>query len=169
MVFRRPEKKGRKYLTRTRDRAAPRLAYQEYSRRARQGLNFSNFCARRNKALTYRHPLILTAHWSTVVYSHARAWSCARRTEHLVLHTWIVLHTWKSHRHIGMSGKSFVRELLRKISPTQRQVKIDRPQKRHDHEFKQLQLQILRGARELLRHLERIGAQWAIATTSSRN
>jgi hypothetical protein len=47
-----------------------------------------------------------------------------------------VLPTWQIHRHIGMSGKSFVRKLLREISPTQRQGKIDRLQKRDDDEFK---------------------------------
>jgi HAD superfamily hydrolase (TIGR01509 family) len=96
------------------------------------------------------------------VYEHVAAWSRALRTEG------ILLPTWKIHRHIGMSGKSFVRELLRETWPRRRQVEIDLLEKKHDAEFQKMQLELLPGARELLKHLEKIRLRWAIATTSSK-
>jgi HAD superfamily hydrolase (TIGR01549 family) len=136
------------------------LAYQKYSRRARQG-PISPILPSKQKSSNL--PTLLFDLDGTLVdsvYEHVRAWSRALRTER------IVLPTWKIHRHIGMSGKSFVRELLREISPTH--LKMDRLEKRHDDEFKKLQLQILPGAGELLRHLEKIGVRWAIATTGGK-
>ncbi len=44
------------------------------------------------------------------VYEHVLAWSLALRSEDFFL------PTWKIHRHIGMSAKMFVRELLRELS-----------------------------------------------------
>ncbi len=70
-----------------------------------------------------------------------------------------------------MSAKSFVRELLREVSPKRRQLRqpqIDRLEKKHDTEFQKMQLEILPGAQALLGHLEKIGVRLAIATTSGK-
>jgi HAD superfamily hydrolase (TIGR01549 family) len=47
-------------------------------------------------------------------------------------------------------------------------VEIDLLEEKHDTEFQKIRLEILPGARELLRHLEKIRLRWAIATTSSK-
>jgi beta-phosphoglucomutase-like phosphatase (HAD superfamily) len=43
------------------------------------------------------------------VYNHGTAWSTALAS------IGIVVHKWKIHRRIGMSGKSLVRQLLREV------------------------------------------------------
>jgi HAD superfamily hydrolase (TIGR01549 family) len=98
------------------------------------------------------------------VYEHVAAWTDALRS------TGIVLPTWKIHRHIGMSGKSFVRKLLREVSPAPRRVNIDLLEEKHDTGFtKRIKhLELLPGAVELLRHLSRHHVRWAIATTGGR-
>ena len=99
------------------------------------------------------------------VYEHVTAWSHALSSES------IVLPKWKIHRRIGMSGKSFVRELLREFKGTSRQnFSIDVLERKHDAEFAKSvsRLELLPGARELLKHLSRRGVRWAIATTGSQ-
>jgi HAD superfamily hydrolase (TIGR01549 family) len=99
------------------------------------------------------------------VYEHVTAWSKALRSHG------IVLPNWKIHRRIGMSGKSFVRELLREVKGTSRQnVSIDVLERKHEAEFAKSisRLELLPGARELLRYLSRRGVRWAIATTGSQ-
>jgi beta-phosphoglucomutase-like phosphatase (HAD superfamily) len=54
------------------------------------------------------------------VYQHVAAWSDALRSE------WILAPNWKIHRHVGMSGGSFLRKLLREIRPRRRNISIDR-------------------------------------------
>ncbi len=76
--------------------------------------------------------------------------------------------TWKIHRHIGMSGSAFVRELLREISPEKRHPEIDLLEKRHDAEFEKMPLEVLPGAQDLLNHLEKVHVRWAIATTGGK-
>jgi beta-phosphoglucomutase-like phosphatase (HAD superfamily) len=44
------------------------------------------------------------------VYQHVAAWSDGLRSEG------ILAPNWKIHRHVGMSGGSFLRKLLREIS-----------------------------------------------------
>ena len=98
------------------------------------------------------------------VYEHVLAWSRALRSEG------IGLPAWKIHRHIGMSGSSFVRELLREVNSRKRQsqLEIDRLEKKHAAEFKKMRLEMLPGARQLLAHLQKIGVRWAIATTGAK-
>ena len=96
------------------------------------------------------------------VYEHVVAWSLALRSEK------IILPLWKIHRHIGMSGKSFVHELQREVG-SKRKLNIDKVEDRHDAEFKKMRLEVLPGAQQLLRHLEKIGIRWAIATTSNKD
>src|SRR5579872_3651188 len=63
------------------------------------------------------------------VYQHVIAWSEALET------AGIVFPEWKIHRRIGMSGKSFVRELLREAAPKKRGVNLDRLEQHHDARF----------------------------------
>lgn len=97
------------------------------------------------------------------VYEHVLAWSRALRS------AGIVLPNWKIHRHIGMSGKSFIRELLREASQERQRLDIDSLENRHDVEFGKMHLESLPGAQELLNHLEKLGLRWAIATTSGKD
>ncbi len=76
---------------------------------------------------------------------------------------------WKIHRRIGMSGKSFLRELLREQSD--RKYDLDSLEKKHDFLFSREipQLAELPGANELLSHLAKQGTRIAIATTGGRS
>jgi HAD superfamily hydrolase (TIGR01549 family) len=99
------------------------------------------------------------------VYEHVAAWSNALRS------SGIVLPNWKIHRRIGMSGKTFVRELLRENDgPSRRHPGIEALEQKHDAQFGRAidRLEFLPGARELLKHLSRRGVRWAIATTGSQ-
>jgi HAD superfamily hydrolase (TIGR01509 family) len=81
----------------------------------------------------------------------------------------ITIPMWKIHRRIGMSGKSFMKELLREQSPT-RKHDLDSLDKEHDRLFRREipRLSPLPGANELLRHLSRQQIRIAIATTGGR-
>jgi HAD superfamily hydrolase (TIGR01509 family) len=84
----------------------------------------------------------------------------------------IVLLNWKIHRRIGMSGKTFICKLLRESKgSSRRHPGIDVLEQKHDPQFARAidRLEFLPGARELLKHLSRHGACWAIATTGSQN
>lgn len=99
------------------------------------------------------------------VYEHVAAWSKPLRGAR------IDLPNWKLHRHVGMSGKSFLRELLRetgRAGVTTNQ--IQRLEKQHDAEFARRipNLKPLPGANDLLRHLSKVKVRWAIATTGNR-
>jgi HAD superfamily hydrolase (TIGR01549 family) len=98
------------------------------------------------------------------VYQHVTAWSAALRSEG------ILVPNWKIHRRIGMSGKSLVRQLLRDQNTSRRKVNIGILEKKHDAEFMKSsrQLELLPGARELLKFLSRRGIRWAIATTGNK-
>ena len=48
------------------------------------------------------------------VYQHVQAWHETLRD------AGITLPSWKIHRRVGMSGKSFLREMLREIAPKRR-------------------------------------------------
>jgi HAD superfamily hydrolase (TIGR01549 family) len=96
------------------------------------------------------------------VYEHTSAWAIALRE------AGIVLPNWKLHRRIGMSGKSFVRELLREVHRKPMPVhEIEAIEKRHDAEFSKriADLEALPGARDLLWYLSSQGVKWAIAST----
>lgn len=95
------------------------------------------------------------------VYEHVAAWSRVLRKEGLVL------PAWKIHRHIGMSGSSFIHELAREAG-AKRPVDIERLERNHDRQFNKERLEILPGANELLKFLRRSGVGCAIATTGGR-
>jgi HAD superfamily hydrolase (TIGR01509 family) len=98
------------------------------------------------------------------VYEHVRAWHDTLRS------AGIVISTWKIHRRVGMSGKSFVRELLRELSPNRTGVDLDELEAGHDRRFGQTirNLLPLPGANELLRHLHHSKVRIAIGTTGNR-
>ncbi|MGH9515973.1 MAG: HAD family hydrolase [Terriglobales bacterium] len=96
------------------------------------------------------------------VYEHVQGWAKA------LISVDIVLPKWKLHRRIGMSGQSFLHELLRESGRSRlRPGDIKRLERRHAAEFSKSipNLEPLPGARDLLKHLSSIGVRWAIATT----
>jgi HAD superfamily hydrolase (TIGR01509 family) len=97
-------------------------------------------------------------------YHHVFAWSQALQSAD------ISIPNWKIHRRIGMSGESFLRELLRELSPNKRDFDIKRLEEKHDAAFVRMLpgLQPLPGASELLAHLSRKRIRVALATTGNR-
>jgi len=97
-------------------------------------------------------------------YQHVAAWYEALRS------TGIVIPAWKIHRRIGMSGESFLRELLRECSSGKRKPDLDQLERKHDAIFRRSipRLAALPGANQLLAHLSQHGIQMAIATTGGR-
>ena len=98
------------------------------------------------------------------VYEHVEAWSKALRA------VGIVLPNWELHRRIGMSGQSFLHELLRKTGrPRLRPGDLERLEHRRAAEFSKKipTLEPLPGARELLNYLSATKVSWAIATTGN--
>src|SRR5438270_3058754 len=98
------------------------------------------------------------------VYEHVTAWSIALRS------AGSILPNWKLHRRIGMSGKSFLRELMREMRRPELSAKeIEALEKVHDNEFTKSigRLELLPGARELLKHLSSQKVKWTIATTGN--
>jgi HAD superfamily hydrolase (TIGR01549 family) len=97
-------------------------------------------------------------------YDHVIAWRDALREEG------IHIPNARIHRYVGMSGKLMLRvlftEMWRKASPG----KIEQLEKLHLKNFqKRLSaIDVLPGARELLKYLSAIGIQWAIATSGER-
>src|SRR5579864_894797 len=63
-------------------------------------------------------------------YQHVNAWAEALRG------AGIVIPTWKIHRRIGMSGKSFVRELLREIARHPKGIDVEQLERKHDRIFR---------------------------------
>lgn len=99
------------------------------------------------------------------VYEHVDAWATALKS------AGIALANWKLHRRIGMSGESFLHELLRETGGSKlRPGELERLEERHAAEFSKKipSLELLPGARELLRHLSAIKVRWAIATTGNK-
>ena len=97
------------------------------------------------------------------VYQHVLAWEETLRS------AGIVIPAWKIHRRVGMSGKSFVRELVRELAPRPK-LDLDALEAGHDRRFGRTipNLQPLSGANELLRHLHRAKVRIAIGTTGNR-
>ena len=97
-------------------------------------------------------------------YQHVAAWSEALRS------SGIVIPLWKIHRRIGMSGKSFLKELLREIPRKKNSPDLDKLESKHDSIFRSFipRLSSLPGATDLLRHLAHHHVQMAIATTGGR-
>ena len=99
------------------------------------------------------------------VYEHVEAWSTALKSFD------IALPKWKIHRRIGMSGKSFLHELLRETScPRIAKNDTEKLEEIHDDEFSRRMstLEPLPGVQDLLAHLSSIKVRWAIATTGGR-
>jgi beta-phosphoglucomutase-like phosphatase (HAD superfamily) len=97
-------------------------------------------------------------------YQHVAAWSEALRSAQ------IVIPLWKIHRRIGMSGKSFLKELLRELPKRKTNPDLDQLEKRHDSIFRRSipHLAALPGANQLLKHLARHHVRIAIATTGGQ-
>lgn len=97
------------------------------------------------------------------VYHHVNAWS------EPLLRAGIVIPLWEIHRRVGMSGTSFLQELLRQ-TPHKRNLNIKDLEQQHDFNFSRMipQLRPLAGANKLLHHLWRSGVRVAIATTGNR-
>ena len=98
------------------------------------------------------------------VYQHVQTWHGTLRA------AGIHVPMWKIHRRVGMSGKSFLQELLREIAPKRRGMSLTALENGHDKRFARLipALKALPGANELLQHLHRSGVRIAIATTGNR-
>jgi HAD superfamily hydrolase (TIGR01509 family) len=98
-------------------------------------------------------------------YHHVAAWYEALRS------AGIIIPTWKIHRRIGMSGKSFLSELLREISPAKQTIDLEKLEQAHDAIFHRNipRLVPLPGADKLLRHLSKIGVRLTIATTGNKS
>lgn len=98
------------------------------------------------------------------VYEHVSAWWETLREAR------IDVPKWKIHRRVGMSGKSFIKELLRELSLDARQLDLDRLEKGHDARFASAvpHLNPLPGANDLLSHLHRCKVPIAIGTTGNR-
>jgi HAD superfamily hydrolase (TIGR01549 family) len=97
------------------------------------------------------------------VYEHVQAWW------NTLNGAGIVVPKWRIHRRIGMSGKSFVTELLREFAP-EKKVNIDQLEEEHDARIRKVVSGIapLRGVDRLLAHLRRSKVRFAIATTGNR-
>lgn len=98
------------------------------------------------------------------VYEHVQAWW------NTLSRAGILVPKWMIHRRVGMSGKSFVRELLREFAPNKKTINIDKLEKEHDARIVDAisEIQPLRGANDLLKHLHRSRVSIAIATTGNR-
>lgn len=98
------------------------------------------------------------------VYQHVQAW------HETLTDAGIIAPVWKIHRRVGMSGKSFLRELLREVAPQRRGISLTALENGHDRRFGRMipALKALPGADELLRHLHRSKVRIAVATTGNR-
>lgn len=94
-------------------------------------------------------------------YQHVASWSEVLRS------AGIVIPSWKIHRRIGMSGKSFLRELLRELPGGKHNLNLEQLEKKHDAIFRRSisHLSPLPGANRLLKHLAAHKIRIAIATT----
>jgi HAD superfamily hydrolase (TIGR01549 family) len=97
------------------------------------------------------------------VYEHVLAWSAALRRGN------IHVPRWKIQRRVGMSGKSMLRQLFREEGIRRGARDLEMLEARHDAEFRRATrtVQVLPGARELLKFLRQNEVPWAIATTGN--
>jgi HAD superfamily hydrolase (TIGR01549 family) len=98
------------------------------------------------------------------VYEHVQAWW------NTLSQAGIQVPKWRIHRRVGMSGKSFIKELVREFAPEKKEINIDQLEKEHDARIREALSEIapLRGADDLLKHLHRSKVRIAIATTGNR-
>jgi HAD superfamily hydrolase (TIGR01549 family) len=97
-------------------------------------------------------------------YHHVQAWSEALRAHG------IIIPRWKIHRRIGMSGNSFLQELLRELGISSHRHDLQRLERRHDARFRTFirQIEPLPAANRLLAHLAKQQVRMAIATTGNK-
>jgi HAD superfamily hydrolase (TIGR01549 family) len=98
------------------------------------------------------------------VYEHVSVWWDTLRAAK------IHVAKWKIHRRVGMSGKSFINELLRELGVDRKKVDLEDLEQSHDDRFARAipNLRPLPGASELLAHLRQARVPIAIATTGNR-
>jgi HAD superfamily hydrolase (TIGR01549 family) len=98
------------------------------------------------------------------VYEHVQAWWNTLNEADILVPKWMI------HRRVGMSGKSFVKELLREFAPSKKEINIEKLEEEHDARIVDAisEIQLLPGADELLKHLHRCKVRIAIATTGNR-
>jgi len=98
------------------------------------------------------------------VYEHVNAWWETLREVR------VHLPKWKIHRRVGMSGKPFIKELMRELSLDARRLDLDRLEQGHDARFADAipHLKPLPAANDLLAHLHRSKIPIAIGTTGNR-
>ena len=97
------------------------------------------------------------------VYEHVEAWWSTLNQAGIQVPKWMI------HRRIGMSGKSFITELLRELAP-KKKVNIEALEAEHDSKIVDAvsQIQPLPGADELIKHLHHSKIRIALATTGNR-
>ena len=97
------------------------------------------------------------------VYEHVSAWW--ETLQEVRIH----VPKWKIHRRVGMSGKSFIQELLRELNVKTKH-DIGQLEQGHDARFARAiqKLEPLPGANDLLEHLHGSKVPIAIATTGNR-
>ncbi len=98
------------------------------------------------------------------VYEHVLAWRDALAAEG------VALDVWRIHRRIGMSGGLLVNALARETGRVVAAEDIARLEHLHSEAYAQRAgiVRPLKGARELLCELSRLGVPWAIATSGRR-
>ena len=97
------------------------------------------------------------------VYQHVMAWYAALRE------CGFDLSVWRIHRRIGMSGGLMVRALARELHMELSESTIEQLNKRHAEEFQKRisTIEVLPGARELLKELRELKIPYIIATSGT--
>src|ERR1700730_4774958 len=98
------------------------------------------------------------------VYAHVFAWQRA------FMELNMMIHGWRIHRRIGMSGGLFTRAVARELGRSLTEEEAQRVQRRHAELFRTFlpERQPLPGAVELLKFLKSSGIIYGIATSGSR-
>jgi HAD superfamily hydrolase (TIGR01509 family) len=99
------------------------------------------------------------------VYEHVVAWNQALQEED------IRYPNWSIHRRVGMGGEIFLKALLREIGAKASEDKVKRIGETKKQIFMRSisKVQILPGARELLKRLSQLDVQWIIATSGGKD
>jgi HAD superfamily hydrolase (TIGR01509 family) len=95
------------------------------------------------------------------VYQHALAWRKALELGG------IKLSVWRIHRRIGMSGGLLAESLARETGRRLTEKEAEKMKRTHARLFvaQMRDVRLLPGARELMRHLTKVGVPWAVATS----
>ena len=99
------------------------------------------------------------------VYEHVLAWTEALQDEG------IHYPSWNIHRRVGMGGEIFLKALLREVGASVSESKVKRLEEIKKKIFmgRISKVQILPGARELLKRLSVLGVPWIIATSGGKD